>query len=82
MVEKYGGNDMIQPERFDESVDAIGEESFVSLWETPVESSNEESIYPSDLIFAKGDEIIVVVGSSRESGKGKDHERHHGRDWS
>ena len=72
---------MIQLERFDKSVDAIGEESFVSLWDTPVESSNEESIYPSDLIFAKGGEIIVLVGSSRESGNGKDHARHHGKDW-
>ena len=69
----YGADIMIQLERFDKSVDAIGEESFVSLWETPVESSNEESIYQLDLIFAKGGGIIVVVGSSRESGNGKDH---------
>ena len=72
---------MIQLERFDKSVDAIGEESFVSIWETPVECSNGESIYSSDLIFAKAGEIIVFVGSSLESGNGKDHERHHGRDW-
>ena len=78
VVEKYGGNDMIQLERCNKALMLLVK-SHLFLY--AVESSDEESIYPSDLIFAKGGEIIFVVGSSCESGNGKDHEQHHGRDW-
>jgi len=77
-IEKYGSNYRVVLERYEvlrsgqSEQDGVLESSLQIDWRKPFETTNQESIFVSDMIRVNNGNTLVIVGSTKSSGISSD----------